>query len=84
MATKMGKVPSLGGGPAIQAMANAMGGNSKPMRGAGKPAMSIKGTPTGKASVQTAKKPKGKAIPSFKKGNIKGIAKKAVANLKKS
>ncbi len=78
----MGKVPSLGGSPSAQAMANAMGGTSRPMRTAGKPAMSIKGIPAGLSSTQAAKKPKGKAPPSFIKGNVKGIKKSAVANVK--
>jgi len=77
----MGKVPSLGGRPAMQAMANAVAGPSKPMRSPGKPA-NLSGTPAGKASTQAAKKPKGKGMPSLKKGNIKGIKRGAVANLK--
>lgn len=82
MANKMGKVPQLGGKPSMQAMAGAMGGNSRPMRSAGKPAKSIAGVPAGKASTQAAKKPTGKALPSFKKGTVKGITKKAVTNVK--
>lgn len=84
MANKMGKVPSLGGKPAMQAMAGAMGGPSRPMRSPGKPADSIKGAPAGKASTQKAKQPRGKGKPTFKAGSIKGIKKGAVANLKKS
>lgn len=84
MATTMGKVPSLGGKPAQQAMAGAMGGNSRPMRSPGKPARSLRGKPAGKASTQSAKQPKGKGMPTFKQGNIKGIKKGAVANLKKA
>lgn len=79
----MGKVPSLGGKPAMQAMANAVAGSSKPMRSPGKPA-NLSGMPAGKASTQMAKQPKGKAMPSFKKGNVKGIKKGSVANLKKA
>lgn len=78
----MGKAPSLGGPPAMQAMAGAMGGDSRPMRSPGKPAKSIKGLPPGKASTQRAKQPKGKTPPSFRKGNIKGIKKSAAANVK--
>lgn len=78
----MGKVPSLGGKPSMQAMAGAMSSGSQPIRSPGKPGKSIVGTPASKGSTQTAKKPKGKAPPSLKKGNIKGITKKAVANVK--
>ncbi len=82
----MGKVPSLSGKPAMQAMAGSVSSNSRPMRSPGKPGDSIKGTPPGKASTQTAKKPKGKAKPTLKMGNIPGKKFKAgsVANLKKS
>ncbi len=79
----MGKVPSLGGKPAMQAMGNAVGGPSRPMRTPGKPA-NLFGVPPGKASTQTAKKPKGKAIPTLKKGNIPGVKRKSVADLKKT
>ena len=82
MATKMGKVPSLGGKPAMQAMNGAMGGDSRPMRSAGKPSKSLTGMPAGKASTQKAKQPKGKAKPTLKQGNIRGIKRGAVANLK--
>lgn len=85
MATKMGKVPSLGGKPAMQAMANAVGGPSKPARSPGTPA-GIKTINVAKGSTQKAKQPKGKAIPTLKKGNIPGKKFKAgsVANLKKA
>lgn len=82
MANKMGKVPSLGGKPAMQAMASATSSKSQPMRTPGKPGKSIAGKPAGKGTTQTAMKPKGKGKPSFKKGTIKGINRKAVANLK--
>jgi hypothetical protein len=80
----MGKVPSLGGTPAQQAMAGSVSSNSRPMRSPGKPGDSIKGVPPGKASTQTAMKPKGKGKPVLKQGNVKGIKRKAVANLKQS
>lgn len=82
MATKMGKVPALGGKPSMQAMMGATGGISQPQRSPGKPGKAIKGLPASKGSTQTAKQPKGKSPPSLKKGNIKGITKKAVANVK--
>lgn len=78
----MGKVPSLGGKPSMQAMMGATGGMSQPQRSPGKPGKTIKGAPASKGSTQTAKQPKGKAPPSFKKGTIKGLKKKAVANVK--
>lgn len=79
----MGKVPSLGGKPAMQAMANAVAGPSQPMRSPGKPA-NLMGKPATRATTQMAKKPTGKGKPSFKGGNIKGIKKAAVTNLMKS
>lgn len=83
MATQkaMGRVPSLGGKPSTQAMKSALGEASQPLRSKGKPA-NLKGIPATKATTQAAKKPKGKAPPSFKKGNIKGIKKGVVANVK--
>ncbi len=77
----MGRVPQLGGSPAMQAMKNAVAGPSQPMRSPGKPA-NLMGVPPTKATTQTAMKPKGKGKPMLKKGNVKGIKKSAVSNLK--
>lgn len=76
----MGKVPSLGGKPSAQAMQGAMTGKSMPMRSAGKPA-GLSGKPASVPANKKTKQPRGKATPSLKKGNIKGIKRGAVANM---
>lgn len=77
----MGKVPSLGGKPAQQAMKNSVGGMSMPIRSPGKPA-NLSGKPASVPANKKTKQPKGKAVPSLKPGNIKGIKRGSVANLK--
>lgn len=84
MPNKMGRVPSLGGKPSMQAMMGAEGSmRNQPLRSPGKPAKSLKGKPATRGTTQTAKKPRGKGVPSFKQGTVKGIKRKAVANLNK-
>lgn len=80
MTNKMAKVPSLGGKPAMQAMAAATSSKSQPMRSPGKPPLS--GKPAGTGTTQKAKQPKGKGKPNFKQGTVKGIKRKAVSNIK--
>lgn len=78
---KMGKVASLGGSPAQQAMNNAVAGKTMPMRSPGKPA-GIKSNPPSVTANRRTKQPKGKGKVGFKQGNIPGIKRGAVANLK--
>lgn len=78
---KMGKVPSLGGKPSMQAMVGATSGKTMPMRSPGKPA-GLPGKPGSVPANKATKQPKGKGKVAFKQGNIKGIKRKAVANLK--
>lgn len=77
---KMGKVPSLTGGPAKQALKGGLMAKGMPIMPKGKVAKSIKGTPP--SISMGSKQPKGKAPPSLKKGTVKGITRKAVANIK--
>lgn len=79
----MGKVASLGGKPAMQAMRNSVAGKSMPMRSPGKPA-GLPGKPASVSANKSTRQPRGKGKPSLKQGNISGIKRKAVANLKKT
>lgn len=79
----MGKAPSLSGSPAMQAMRNGLNAKGMPMESPGKH-KGLKGTPSSVSGNGRTKQPKGKAKPTFKAGNVKGVKRSAVSNLKRA
>lgn len=65
----------------MQAMAASGKGAAMPKRSPGKPA-GLAGKPSSVPTNKGAKQPKGKGKPQLKMGNVKGLARKGVVNIK--